>query len=285
MINEEKIIDLHTHSNCSDGSMTPRELILHAKKQGVSAIALTDHDTVSGVTEAEKYAEQCGLEFIPGVEISTESLSQVHILGLYIDIHAPSLLELFKAQQAERVESNKKYLALLARHGFPITEEEVKKVAPHGGVGRAHYAKIMMDHGWVESVSDAFDRYLGVGMPCYVKRMVISPEEAIERIHRAGGLAFFAHPYQTKLDLEGIYNLTRQLKSAGLDGIEGYYSEYSSEMHQNFMSMAKELDLLVSGGSDFHAEMKPHLEIGIGKGNLRVPYSVLDDIKKARKSK
>ena len=285
MMNEEKIIDLHTHSNCSDGSMTPRELMLHAKEKGISAIALTDHDTVTGIEEAQKYAHELGVEFIPGVEISTESVSQVHILGLYIDIHAPSLLELFKKQQEERIISNQKYLSLLAENGFPITEEEVKKIAPHGGVGRAHYAKIMMEHGWVDSVADAFDKYLGVGMSCYVKRMVIPPEEAIDRIHQAGGLAFFAHPYQTKLDLEGIYDLTRQLKAAGLDGIEGYYSEYTPEMHETFMNMANDLDLLVSGGSDYHAEMKPHLEIGVGRGNLRVPYSVLANIKSAHNSK
>ena len=201
------------------------------------------------------------------------------MLGFYINTEHPALLELFKAQQEERIISNQKYLKVLAEHGFAITEDEIKRVAPHGGVGRAHYGKIMMEHGWVSSVSEAFDKYLGVGMPCYVKRMVIRPEEAIERIHAAGGLAFFAHPYQTKLDYNGIFELTRHLKDCGLDGIEGYYSEYSPEMHSTFMNMAKELSLLVSGGSDYHAQMKPHLEIGIGRGNLRVPYSVLEQIK------
>ncbi len=276
---EEKIIDLHTHSNCSDGSMTPEELIAHAKKKGVSAIALTDHDTIMGIERAKMEAQAQGIEFIPGVEISTESLSQVHILGLYIDIHHPALTELFKSLQEERVVTHKKYMKVLAEHGFPITEEEVRRVAPIGGVGRAHYGKIMTEHGWVSSVAEAFDKYLGVGMPCYIKRTVITPEEAIERIHAAGGLAFFAHPYQTKLGDAGVYALARQLKEHGLDGLEGYYSEYTPEMHERFMNMAKELGLLVSGGSDFHAEMKPHLEIGVGRGNLRVPYSVIEDIK------
>ena len=282
MINGEKIIDLHTHSSFSDGSMTPTELVYHAKNRGVDAIALTDHDTVSGIPEAKTAAIKTGVELIDGVEISSESVSQVHMLGLYIDVNSPALLELFKAQQEERIESNKKYMQLLAKHGFPITDEEVKAVAPHGGVGRAHYAKIMMDHGWVSSVSEAFDKYLGVGMPCYVKRMVITPEEAIDRIHSAGGLAFFAHPYQTKLTYSEIFDLARHLKNNGLDGIEGYYSEYSPEMHNTFMGMAKDLSLLVSGGSDFHAKMKPHLEIGVGRGNLQVPYSVLEKIKAAK---
>lgn len=283
MINEEKIIDLHTHSFCSDGSMTPTELVRHASERGVCAIALTDHDTVSGINEATIASKEYGVELVPGVEISSESLSQVHVLGLFIDTKSSALLDLFKAQQEERVVSNRKYLELLAEHGFPITEEEVKKVAPHGGVGRAHYAKIMMDHGWVSSVSEAFDKYLGVGMSCYVKRMVVSPEEAIDCIHRAGGLAFFAHPYQTKLGYDGIFNLAKHLKECGLDGIEGYYSEYTPEMHKTFMSMAEDLSLLVSGGSDYHALMKPHLEIGIGRGNLKVPYSVLEKIKSAVK--
>ena len=283
MINEEKIIDLHTHSTFSDGSMTPEELVCHAHERGLSAIALTDHDTVGGIKRATDAAKIHGIELVPGVEISSESLSQVHVLGLFIDTASPALEELFKSQQEERIISNRKYIEVLARHGFPITEEEVKKVAPHGGVGRAHYAKIMMDHGWVSSVAEAFDKYLGVGMSCYVKREVVTPEVAIEYIHKAGGLAFFAHPYQTKLDYHGIYDLAKHLKACGLDGIEGYYSEYSPEMHKTFMDMADDLSLLVSGGSDYHALMKPHLEIGIGRGNLRVPYSVLEKIKSAIK--
>lgn len=281
MIKEEKIIDLHTHSSFSDGSMTPEELVHHAYERGISAIALTDHDTVSGIERAKSAAKTYDVELVPGVEISSESLSQVHVLGLFINTDSSALHDLFKSQQEERIISNRKYLAVLAEHGFPITEEEVKRVAPHGGVGRAHYAKIMMDHGWVSSVSEAFDKYLGVGMSCYVKRMVVSPEFAIECIHKAGGLAFFAHPYQTKLDYKGIYELAKHLKNCGLDGIEGYYSEYTPEMHKTFMDMANDLSLLVSGGSDYHALMKPHLEIGIGRGNLRVPYSVLENIKSA----
>ncbi|MBE6542898.1 MAG: PHP domain-containing protein [Ruminococcaceae bacterium] len=283
MINEEKIIDLHTHSSFSDGSMTPEELLCHAHEKGISAIALTDHDTVSGIKDASVAALKYGVELVPGVEISSESVSQVHVLGLFINTESQALLDLFKSQQEERLISNKKYISVLAEHGFPITEEEVKRVAPHGGVGRAHYAKIMMDHGWVSSVAEAFDKYLGVGMSCYVKRMVITPEEAIECIHKAGGLAFFAHPYQTKLDYKGIYDLAKHLKNCGLDGIEGYYSEYSPEMHKTFMDMADDLSLLVSGGSDYHALMKPHLEIGVGRGNLKVPYSVLEKIKAALK--
>lgn len=274
-----KTIDLHTHTCCSDGSMTPTELVKHACEKGLSAIAVTDHDTISGIEEAIEAGKKYNIEVVPGVEFSSQSRSQVHVLGYYIDIKSPSLLKVFAEQQEERIISNRKYLKVLMEHGFPITDEDVKKVAPHGGVGRAHYAKIMMEHGWVSSVKEAFDLYLGVGMPCYIEREVITPERAIEIIHNAGGLAFFAHPHQTKLPWNELHDFICHLKNHGLDGIEGYYSEYTPEMHTRFMSTAKELDLLISGGSDFHAEMKPHIQIGVGMGNLSIPYSVLENIK------
>lgn len=280
-----KTIDLHTHTNCSDGSMSPTELVKHGSQRGLAAIAVTDHDTINGIQEAVFAGEKYGVEVVPGVEFSSQSISQVHVLGYYIDINSPSLLKVFKEQQEERIISNQKYIEALHRHGFPITEEEVKRVAPHGGVGRAHYAKIMMEHGWVKSVKEAFDLYLGVGMPCYIQREVITPEKAIEIIHSAGGLAFFAHPHQTKLEWDELYSFIKQLKDSGLDGIEGYYSEYTPEMHTKFMNTAKELDLLISGGSDYHAQMKPHIEIGVGMGNLSIPYSVLEKIKEEKAKK
>ena len=279
MFNTPKKIDLHTHTYCSDGSMSPTELVRHAKEQGVSAIAITDHDTIKGINEGLEAGEKYGVEVIPAVEFSSQSLSQVHVLGYYIDINSPSLLKVFAEQQEERKISNQKYLKVLAEHGFVITDEEVQRVAPHGGVGRAHYAKIMMEHGWVSSVKEAFDLYLGVGMPCYIEREVITPEKAIEIIHNAGGLAFFAHPHQTKLPEDKLYQFIKHLKNNGLDGIEGYYTEYTPEMQERFLSIAKELDLLVSGGSDFHAQMKPHIQIGTGTGNLNIDYSVLEKIK------
>lgn len=273
-------IDLHTHSFFSDGSMSPTELLFHAKEVGLSALALTDHDTVAGIPEAERAAKENGIEFVPGVEFSTEGISQVHILGYYIDRSDASLTEAFRLQQEERKENHRAYMKVLCAHGFPMTEEEVRAVAPFGGIGRAHYARVMVNKGYVTSVQEAFDRYLGVGGPCYVKRNVMRPEEAIALIHRAGGSAFFAHPYQTKLSDEGIFQLMKQLKEAGLDGIEGYYSEYTPEMGEKFRGMAKALDLLLSGGSDYHAKMKPHIELGSGiKGNLTVDYALLDKIR------
>ncbi len=273
------MIDLHTHSNCSDGSMTPRELVYHAKENGLSALALTDHDTTEGIAEAMEAGREVGLTVIPGVEISTEEEKQVHILGYCFDPDFPALRTAFEKQQAERIENFEKYLVNFAKNGFPMTKEEVLRHAPSGHVGRAHYARVMMDKGYVSSVKEAFDRYLGIGMPLYIKREVMEPSEAIRLIHGAGGLAFFAHPHQTKLPDDRLIALMRRLKDAGLDGVEGYYPEYTPEMGEKFRNWAEELALMLSGGSDFHAQMKPHIKIGTGIDcNLSVPPVLLDRI-------
>ena len=280
------MIDLHTHSNCSDGSMTPRELVLHAKKSGLVAIALTDHDTTDGIEEALAVGAEVGITVIPGVEFSTEEVKQVHILGYCFDYRNAELQAAFAKQQAERIGNFEKYLQKFSESGFPMTKEEVLFHAPSGHVGRAHYAKVMMDKGYVSSVKEAFDRYLAIGMPLYIKREVMEPSEAISLIHKAGGLAFFAHPHQTKLPDDELFALMCRLKDAGLDGIEGYYSEYTPEMGEKFRSWAKKLDLMLSGGSDFHAEMKPHIKIGTGTdNNLCVPDELLDLIQKRTKNK
>ncbi len=266
------MIDLHTHTNCSDGSMTPEELVRHAKKRGLSVIALTDHDTTDGIAGAMQTAREVGLTLIPGVEVSTEADSQVHILGFGIDPENAVLKNSFAKQQMERHINFEKYLVRFAEYGFPMTREEVLAHAPSGYVGRAHYARVMMDKGYVSSVKEAFDKYLGIGMPCYIKREVMHPKEAIRCVHAAGGVAFFAHPHQTKLPDDRLFALMKELKEAGLHGIEGYYPEYSAEMGEKFRAWAKELDLMLSGGSDFHHLMKPHIEIGTGiNGNLSVP--------------
>ncbi len=275
-----KRIDLHTHSIYSDGSMTPEELVAHAAEKGLCAIALTDHDTLRGIPFAVAAGKKHGVEIVPGVEISTECHVQVHILGFFVDTSNEPLLTAFDAMQRERRENHKAYMTKLNEMGFAMTEEEVRAVAPIGGVGRAHYAKVMMNKGYVESVAEAFRLHLGVGCPCYIKRNVMRPEEAIALIHGAGGLAFFAHPHQTKLSDDGVFELMTTLKEAGLDGIEGYYSEYTSEMGEKFRGMAQKLDLMLCGGSDYHAQMKPHIEIGEGiNGNLTVDGVLLDRIK------
>jgi predicted metal-dependent phosphoesterase TrpH len=209
--------------------------------------------------------------------MSTEAESQVHVLGLYIDPESSALNNSFQKQQEERSINFQKYLDGFAKAGMDIRREEVLAYAPSGHVGRAHYARVMMDKGYVGSVKEAFDRYLGIGMPLYIKREVMHPKDAIRYIHEAGGLAFFAHPHQTKLPDDKLFSLICELKESGLDGIEGYYPEYTDEMGEKFRGIAKKLGLLLCGGSDFHADMKPHIQIGTGiNGNLHVPDHLLD---------
>ncbi len=272
-------IDLHTHSIYSDGSMRPAEVVALARELGLAAIALTDHDTVAGLPEALAAGEKYSVEVVPGLEFSTRATAQVHILGYYFDPSSPALAAAFAELQEERRETHARYLSLLAENGFPMSDEEVRRVAPVGGIGRAHYARVMMDKGYVGSVKEAFDRYLGVGMPCYIERRVMHPARAIALIHEAGGVAFFAHPHQTKLPRESLIALLDELTEAGLDGIEGYYTEYTPRMSRDFRALAAERGLAVCGGSDFHAAMKPHISLGSGTENLRVPYEVLANIK------
>lgn len=275
----EGCVDLHTHSNVSDGSMRPRELVHHGAFLGLKAMALTDHDTMDGIPEAMDAGRHYRIEVVPGVELSTRAEVQVHMLGYYLDPGCPALREAFASLQEERKQTHVRYLELLRKNGFPMTHEEVLEVAGEAGIGRAHYARVMMNKGYVASVKEAFDLYLGVGMPCYIERKVMHPVEAIRLIHEAGGVAFFAHPHQTKLEDKALYRLLSDLKKEGLDGLEGYYSEYTPIMQDKFQYFAKRLKLAISGGSDYHADMKPHIEMGCGMGNLRIPYAVLEGIK------
>lgn len=281
----KKLIDLHTHSCCSDGSMTPRELVAHAKESGISAVALSDHDCVDGVREAMEEGERLGVEVIPAIEFSVVSDTETHMLGYFIDPSSPAIGAAMEKIFAAREYRARVTLEKLNELGFPITVEEVKKVAGGALLCRAHYARVLQDKGLVGSVKEAFDKYLANGRPAYCGKQAITAEEAIELIHAAGGIAFVAHLHLIRLSDEELYAFLRRLKAAGLDGIEGYYTEYTPEMQEKYRRMAEELGLQISGGTDFHAKMKPHIAIGRGTGNLEIPYEVLEKLKKYYKSK
>ena len=276
-------IDLHTHSIYSDGSSTVAQLVAHASDLGIAAIALTDHDTLSGLGEFMRECETYGVGCVPGVEFSSgvkgEESFPVHILGYYFDPESRIMREVFAQMQEDRRQLHYQYMEKINAAGFTITEEEIKAVAPVGGVGRAHYARVMMDRGYVSSVKEGFEKYFNVGMPLYIERKVLDPKEAVSIIHEAGGAAFFAHPHQTKLSDEKVFAFMKEMRDAGLDGIEGYYSEFTPEMGKKYRAMASTLGLLLSGGSDYHAEMKPHIELGIGTGDLFVPRELLEPIR------
>ncbi len=271
-------IDLHTHSHFSDGTMSPTDLIALAKSCSLCAIALTDHDTVDGIEEAVKAGTTYGVEVISGIEFSTVSTGETHILGYGIDIYNPNLVAAIDNAKKLRLQNNQRTAEALQKLGFDITVEDAKKISPIGNLGRAHFAKVMVNKGYVSSVKEAFDLYLQKGRPAFNSLRLLQPEEAVNIIKKAGGKAFLAHLHLTKMKDKELNDYLVKLKKAGLDGIEGYYTEYDSRMQEEYQSLAKKLDLKISGGTDFHGLNKPDIKLGIGYGNLKIPYSLINEI-------
>lgn len=278
-------VDLHTHSTASDGTYSPSELVDYAVSKNLSAIAITDHDTTDGLDEAierAKYHNDNGynIEIIPGIEFSTDYMgSDVHIVGLYIDHNG----DYFKGRLTHFIESrnkrNKKMCDLLTEHGMPLTYEEMLEAFPTSAITRAHYGRMLFEKGYVKSIKEAFDRYIGDHKPCHVPRKKISPIRAVEIIRKAGGIPILAHPVLYGFSKDKLDGLVQKLKSAGLIGIEAIYSTYSPSDERDIRALAKKYDLLISGGSDFHGSNKPDIDLGSGKGHLFVPDTVLMSIK------
>lgn len=279
MIFLEKYIDLHTHSLKSDGSMTPAEVVREAKRAGLAAIALSDHDTVDGIEEAVAEGEKQGIEVIPAIEFSVISETETHILGYFIDINNPELQKVLEEVVELRIQRNYVTCQKLNELGFDITLEEVRALAPNNFVGRAHFARVLMDKGYTKSVKEGFDKYMTAGQYAYCEKQRLTAKEAIELIKKCGGLSFLAHPHLTQFDDDKIKLFLAELKSYGLDGLEGYYTDYTPEMQEKYQSIAKNMGLMISGGTDFHAKMKPHISIGTGLGNMKIPYSLIEEMK------
>ncbi len=281
-----RAIDLHTHSNNSDGTFSVKELIDRAHDKGLAAIALTDHDTVDGVDEAIEYAasKYPDLEVIPGVELSTEGEGrEVHIVGLYIDNHDKEFVEGLSAFIDSRTTRNKKMCKKLSEEaGIPISYEALTEEFPDTVITRAHFAKFMVDRGYVNSRAEVFDRYIGDHCPYYVGREKITPEDAIRSILKAKGVPVFAHPILCRFGDDRLDEFVGRLKGAGLVGIEAVYSTYERRDEIQIKELAKKYDLLVSGGSDFHGANKPDIDLGTGCGKLFVPEDLLIPIKAAR---
>ena len=273
-----KLADLHLHTTCSDGSMTPIELVRHAYESGLSAIAITDHDCVDGVEEAIEEGSHLGITVIPGIEISVASATETHILGYGIDIHSKFLSSKLQDIKEVRRVRNADMCGKLRDLGFEITLDEVKENATGDLFGSTHFAATLLKKGYVSSMKEAFDKYLAAGRPAHAEAQCLSPEEGIELIKKAGGGAFLAHPHLIRIDDAALKEFVSFLCDAGLDGIEGYYTDYTPEMEEKFHRIAGEFGLMISGGSDFHGSMKPHIKIGQGLGNMRIPYSVAESI-------
>ena len=282
IILDDRAVDFHTHSTCSDGTFTPTELIKHAESVGLSAIALTDHDSVDGIEEALEASKNVNLEFIPGIEFSVTADTEIHIIGLFIDHKNDVLLNTIEKTRSQRKNRMEEICRKLREHGFDITYDEALALAGGDFLGRAHIASLMMQKGCVETVKEAFDKYIGLNKPCYAVKKEITPKDAITAIRSAGGLAFLAHLHQTKFDNERLYKLLKELKEYGLNGIEGYYTEYTNENIIEFRTLAQKLGLFYSGGSDFHGSMKPKVNLKTGYGNLHIPYSTLRTLKRLK---
>lgn len=281
-----RLIDLHTHSTASDGSDSPRELLKNAVNAGLAAVALCDHDTISGLEEFENAAKEYpSLEAVPGVELSTRLFKkEIHIVGLCIDRTCPALVEPLAYLRQSRLTRNKSIIERLQTAGFMITEDDVATFAQGESAGRPHIARTLVEKGYFENVQAAFIKCLKPGTPFYVGREFLPPEQCIQMIHDAGGLAIWAHPmHERRGDRAFLRKFLKQLIGWGLDGVETRYALFTERQQAITNSVAEELGLLKSGGSDYHGINQPTIRLGIGTGSLEVPYDFLTAIQERRR--
>ncbi|MCR5635068.1 MAG: PHP domain-containing protein [Lachnospiraceae bacterium] len=280
-----RAVDLHVHSLKSDGSLTPSELVDKALSLNLRAFALTDHDCTDGLPEAMEYAKDKDVEVIPGIELSTGyNGKDVHIVGLDIDYKNESLQKWLTDFRASRDLRNQKMCdKLQSEAGIDISYETLKATDPGAVITRSHYAKFLFAHGYVKSIREAFDRYIGDHARYYVPREKIDPREAVKVILLSGGIPILAHPVLYHLTKKQLSELVSMLKEAGLIGIEAIYSTYAPSDEREIKALAKEYDLAISGGSDYHGVVKPGLEMGTGYGKLFVPEDVLDNLRLKKK--
>ncbi|MGA8573956.1 MAG: PHP domain-containing protein [Desulfobaccales bacterium] len=276
-----ELIDLHVHSNASDGTFAPAEVVRLGRDGGLKALALTDHDTIAGLAEAEAAGGVYGVEVIPGVEVSARFPGgTMHILGLDIEYGNGHLGERLAVLQKARMERNPQIIAKLNALGLSITLEQVAKISGQGQMGRPHIARALMEAGYVSSIQEAFDLYLNNQGKAYVPKFRFPPGEAIAMIREVRGVPVLAHPFTLGLGSARALKYTlEELKALGLAGIEAIYAEHTPEQEALYLRLARELGLLVSGGSDFHGDNKPEIALGRMPGQERLNYRLLKDLK------
>jgi predicted metal-dependent phosphoesterase TrpH len=271
------MIDLHTHSTCSDGTDPPARIPELAKTAGCSAVALTDHDTFAGLDEALARARELGVELVPGCEVSCAYRGKsAHVL-VYLMSHegGPFHDELVRLRE-DRVARNRRMVRLLEDLGLPITYDEwVSRAGREESAGRPHLALLLVEKGLAESVQDAFDRWLASGRPAYVSKARVPPADIITLARASGGVAVLAHPLSLGLEPSELASAVKELAGAGLTGIEAIYGRYTPDERHGLMQLAARLDLVATGGSDYHGTVKPDLAVGTGRGDLKVPNDVL----------
>lgn len=272
-------IDLHVHSNNSDGTLSPARIVELAKAKGLKAIALTDHDTVAGVSEAIKEGEQKGIMVIPGIEISADyNGTDLHILGLNVDYKDKGFNEIVEICKKSRVDRNNTIIEKMRRDGIDISKEKLFERFGEVSITRAHFARFLVENGYVSHKDMAFAMYLNKGKKYYVPREKISVKMAIDIIKNAGGHPVLAHPLLYKMGKGRLCSLFDYLKTLGLEGIEAIYSLNTPADDVWLKKMADNYGFFITGGSDYHGDNKPDIDIGVGKGNLKIPETILENI-------
>ena len=280
------MIDLHSHSTISDGTDPPAEVVALGAAAGLTALALTDHDTLEHLPAARAAAEQHDLRLVSGCEISCEldgrAPGTMHLLVYFADDSPGPLQDRLGELQAGRRGRNEQILETLRANGVVVTQEELDAEAGPGSAGRPHIARILVRKGYVTSIQEAFDRWLAKGQPAYFERPRLTPEESIELAHASGAVTVVAHPGSLDLPAPALDEFATELAGAGLDGLECLYGRYSPDERRSYSELAHRHGLAVTGGSDYHGENKPDLRVGTGRGDLAVPDELLDRLEQRR---
>ena len=265
------VADLHLHTNFSDGTYTPEELVMHAARVGLSAIALTDHDTVEGCARLRLAAAAAGVEFVPGTELTAEVDGiELHLLAYFIDTHHPRLLTETARYQQVRQDRIREMVERLNKLGIPLQSETVFKLASCRSPGRPHVARALIQEGYCGNLDEAFERFLKKNRPAWVPKARVSAVDAIQLVHEAGGLAVMAHPGLNRTD-----EIIEGLVAAGMDGIECFHTKHSTTTSERYLTIADRYDLAVTGGSDCHGMSKGKPLIG----TVKVPYNLVEKLK------
>jgi len=276
-------IDLHIHSRASDGSLAPTEIFALAQRLELKAIAITDHDTLDGSKEALNSGPPDSIKFLTGIEISATPpppficSGSFHILGYAFDLHDAALNQKLEKLQLARKNRNPQIIERLNHLGMALTFAELLDFVPQGQIGRPHIAQLMVKKGYVKSINAAFESYLAQGRPAYVNKFRMTSEQAIQQILSAGGVPVLAHPFLMDIQNGASQeDLIVSLKALGLKGIEVYYPEHPPHETEHYRHLARKHELLMTGGTDFHGALKPEIQLGIGRGDLFVPYALYE---------
>ena len=276
-------VDLHVHSNASDGTLSPEEVVRYAASKQLKAMALTDHDTIAGITQAETAAAECGIELIPGIELSCfYQATEIHILGLFVDQKDPVLAAMLEKMLISRDRRNEKMLENLAADGISFTKEELCGDNPDTIITRAHIAHALVAKGICSGMDQAFKKYLQYGGRYCPQKEHLSPEEVVKTLISNGAFVALAHPFQYKFGDKKTEELIAHMADLGMKGLEVYHSSNNKLESMKLQEMAVRHHLLPTGGSDFHGGNKPDISIGTGRGGLRVSSLLLEDIKRER---